>query len=653
MSVRRRNVLAVAALSPFVLSTSGCALSPAAGRASAQRLQLDAGGDWRLDGHAFQFFAGELHPSRIPHEYWENRIQLIKALGCNAVSVYLMPNFHETSPGVFDLHSPAKAIAHFVDLCATHNLWVVLRTGPYVCGEWDFGGLPARFLTDPDMRLPSGELAIRTSHPAYQRFARQWMSQVWEQVLRGRTLADGGSVILLSLENEYTSWIEQDAEHIRFLHQTWIELGYRGKFCVCEGWADSADFWQKPGVLTPDTAFGLTAEAQDPANYTIATRNYHTAVFGAEVYPGWLTHWGDQAQPIQLDSVAATVKKLFLAKRSFMLYVAHGGTNFGFWAGANGEGNDFQSDITSYDYGAPISESGKLNGNYHRIRNMAAAHFAPPAPLPALIAHIREGALTPVRPVAYALAAQLISATRGAAHPMTYEQLQQPFGLGLYRTRLPAVGEVTLSFSHPQDFAVVLLNGQRVGPPICRAKVSGWQCQTLTLYNDRDYSELSVLTLPFGRINFGAGMKEDAKGIRGQVLANGVALTDWHMGVNPCTDQSLSLVNAGLMPVTLLQPALIHQPFFALVVLALADSDVADLFIDMSNWGTGYVWVNGHNLGRYWPAAGPQRRLYCPGVWLKAGANRIWVLEMVQSRLGSLSFWADHAIAYVEKQGVD
>ncbi|MEA3118412.1 MAG: beta-galactosidase, partial [Paraburkholderia sp.] len=245
-----------------------------------RELTWSSAGTWMMDRSTFQFFGGEIHPARVPHQYWDHRIKMIKALGCNTISLYTMWNFHELPDGAFDFYSPDKDIGHFIDLCAANNMWVLLRSGPYVCAEWDFGGLPPRMLADPQFRDNSGNLQIRGNFPSYMAAVNKWNAALYSNVVKGRTLSAGGPIMLVALENEYTSWSADDPMYPRALAAQWSSLGYAEKFCVCDGWANG--FKNNHIPLPASTAYGLTADGGAVFNYAAATQNYGVASFGAE-----------------------------------------------------------------------------------------------------------------------------------------------------------------------------------------------------------------------------------------------------------------------------------------------------------------------------------------------------------------------------------
>jgi beta-galactosidase len=675
----RRAFLACAAVIPYTLTHFGEQRAEAAQAASSvaapgdpqnavfvkgtkRVLSWDSAGTWQMDGSAFQFFGGEVHPARIPEQYWEHRIQMVKALGCNTISIYIMWNFHERADGSFDFCSPNKDMGKFIDLCAKNGLWVLLRPGPYVCGEWDFGGLPPRMLSDPKFRDAAGKVQIRQNAPNYMAAVKAWNSGVYENVVKGRTLKDGGPIMLVGLENEYSSWNDyKDPAYIAELAKQWLALGYSEKFCVCDGWANG--FTNNGLTLPPNTAYGMTAEGDTSANYDKAISLNKTAPFGAECYPGWLTHWADTQQIINIDAFAVVIARLAQAKRSFVLYVAHGGTNFGFTAGSNDTLANTQADITSYDYGAPISEMGTENDNFFSIQSayvLNASYEVPfaakPAPVPAItdlgiptIDKSKFGFRNFLKRTTVPIKSDVPQTIEWLALYMNEQKFTTygvyPSGIAIYQVTLPAAGgNFQITFQRSPDYAIAYVNDVLVpGGPL--TTVAGLPKKiALTITAAPASAILKIVVMPFGRCNFAAGMLTDGRGLSGTVSAGGVALKGWSMSLSPMTAKDITNFTFDSAE------AVAGSPFHAKASFNV-DSP-KDMYIDMTDWETGHVFVNGHNLGRYWTQAGPQKRLYCPGAWLVSGQNSIVIFELTKGSAGSVSFYGTSGLKYSDRASV-
>jgi beta-galactosidase len=406
----------------------------------------------------------------------------------------------------------------------------------------------------------------------------------------------------------------------------------------------------------------MTADGSSPANYPTAISNYQVATYGAECYPGWICEWSQSGQALHASSFAkGTVAPLAAAGCSFVLYVAHGGTNFGFYAAA--EGNSpiaIQPLITSYDYGAPISESGAANQGFVPIQQSFATSatypvtsYATPAPIPS----IADGDIPAIAASSFSFADFLAGISPGIQSnlPQTVEWIARqmnasnpangvyPSGVAVYETTLSAsASSITVTFDRPPDYALAFINGVLV-PGTVLNTVSNGPFKPVTSFTSSNVPAnalLQIVCMPFGRVCFGAtGILNEGKGLSQNVYVNGSPVLNWTMMLDPLSAGQLDALvfGAGV-------PANGH-PFFATAPLVV--SNPRDMYIDMSNWGTGYVFINGINLGRYWAAAGPQKRLYCPGVWLTQGTNSIVVFEFTQRTAGSLSFYGESGLPYL------
>ncbi|WP_294328981.1 beta-galactosidase [uncultured Sphingomonas sp.] len=550
-----------------------------------------------LDGAPFQIRSGEMHPARIPRIHWRHRIRMAKAMGLNTIAIYLMWNHHELAPGVWDFTSDNRDIAAFIRLCAREGLLVYLRAGPYVCGEWDLGGLPAYLLRDPDIRLRDG------GDVRYMAAVARYIGEV-ARVVRPLMHDRGGPILMVQVENEYASF-GKDLAYLDTIRTMWRTAGIEGPFSISDGLKQI----QAAQTYLPGTALGLDGDTDFAAARTIAQG---APVWVGEGYPGWLTHWGDPA--FASGDYRQTLTMLMQQRISFNLYVVHGGTNFGFGAGANADsdGTNFLPSLTSYDYGAPIDEQGAPTPQYGDLqRIIARATGSTPAPVPALPPAI---AFEPVatRPVGSVWDSARVEM---AADPQPMETLlHQDQGMVQYVHSLAPGGPGALRIAGLHDEALVLLEGQVIG---WLSRVAAAKAPDAVQLPARAVAQrLDILVYPFGRVNYGHYMS-DRKGILGAVQLNGVALRGWEVRGLPLDARHLDAMRATPRK---FGPALLHE---ATVVLPR----VGDTFIDMTGWGTGFVWVNDRLLGRHC-RLGPQTALYCPASWLRSGPNRINVLDL-------------------------
>ncbi|MBS1665620.1 MAG: beta-galactosidase [Bacteroidetes bacterium] len=560
-----------------------------------------------LDGKPFRIISGEMHPARIPKEYWRHRIQMAKAMGCNTIAVYIFWNYHESAPGVFDFKSENRDMAAFVRLCKEEGMWVLLRPGPYVCAEWDWGGLPTYLLKVPDIR-------IRCLDTRYMSAVSRYVKRLCQEMV-SLQCDHGGPILMVQLENEYGSYAN-DKEYLKALRSLWVKQGITVPFYTADG---PTDFMLEAGNVD-GCAIGLDSGGSDADFQRASERNPNVPAFSSETYPGWLTHWKEQWQRPDTAGILKDVRYLLSHGRSFNLYVVHGGTNFGFTAGSNAfTPVQFQPDVTSYDYDAPINEQGNATPKYYALRRLIAEGTGAspaeiPAPIPAM--DIREFALQP-----YASLWSHLPAAKKTAQPLPMEAFDQGSGLILYRTRLVGRKSGSLTITEPHDFALVFLNGKLIDTVFRDG--GNWTVKLPKTAVKEPV--LEILVEGMGHINFAQYMI-DRKGITDRVTLEGMTLMNWETFCLPLDEKYVTSVSgsrADSGKVNLgTRPGIFFKGSFDLTT-------TADTYLDMSGYKKGMVWVNGHNLGRYW-YVGPQQRLFCPAPWLKKGRNEVVVLDLQQ-----------------------
>ena len=557
--------------------------------------------EFLLDGKPFQIISGEMHPARIPAEYWRQRIQMAKAMGCNTIAAYVFWNYHESEPGVFDFQTENRNIAQFIRIVQEEGMWLMLRPGPYVCAEWNFGGLPSYLLGIPDIK-------VRCMDPRYTQAVERYVKTLALQV-KELQVTKGGPIVMVQVENEYGSYAN-DRTYMKWLQDLWKKNGIEVPFYTADG---ATPFMLEAGSL-PDAAIGLDPAANE-SNFAEATKaNPNVPSFCSELYPGWLTHWGEEWQRPDTAALMKDVRWLMDHKKSFNFYVIHGGTNFGYWAGANAfSPTQYQPDVTSYDYDSPINEMGQATPKYHALRKILAQYLpakqklpAIPAPLPVI--QIPEISLTASASVWDNLPAAILS-----VQPKPMELFGQKAGFILYRTKLIGHKNGKLRITELHDYATIFVDGKYIGK-LDRSKAEN----TIELpASTTDNPQLDILVEGMGRINFAEYMI-DRKGITERVSLNGMTLMDWQVFTLPFDDSFVNNLKFTANEVT--RSGAFFKGNFELAA-------TGDTYLDLSKWDKGIVWVNGHNLGRYWKI-GPQNRLYCPAPWLNRGKNEIVIFDM-------------------------
>ncbi|MBL7970926.1 MAG: beta-galactosidase [Prolixibacteraceae bacterium] len=559
--------------------------------------------EFLLDGKPYHIISGEIHPARIPAEYWRHRIQMAKAMGCNTIAAYIFWNYHETEPGVFDFETGNRNIARFIRIVQEEGMWLLFRPGPYVCAEWDFGGLPSYLLSIPDIK-------VRCMDPRYTEAVERYIKAL-APVVKDFQVTKGGPVVMVQVENEYGSY-GNDRTYMKWVQDEWKENGIEVPFYTADG---ATAPMLEAGTL-PGAAIGLDPGAKAEHFAETTKVNPNVPSFCSELYPGWLTHWGEKWQHPDTAVLLRDVKWLMDSKKSLNFYVIHGGTNFGYWAGANAFAPDqYQPDVTSYDYDAPINEMGQATPKYYALRNLLAKYLPanqqlPSVPAPMPVIEIPEIALTKSASVWDNLPVAIQT-----PQPKPMEMFGQKGGFILYRTQLIGQKKGKLRITELHDYATVFVDGKYVGK-IDRSKVEN----SIELPASASANpQLDILVEGMGRINFAEYMI-DRKGITDRVSLNGMTLMDWQVFTLPFDEAYVQKLKFASTEAT--RPGAFFKGEFNL-------ANVGDTYLDVSLWEKGVVWVNGHNLGRYWNI-GPQKQLYCPAPFLKKGKNEIVIFDLHQ-----------------------
>jgi beta-galactosidase len=570
---------------------------------AANGLSFDAfrfeGNEFQLNGRPFQVMSGELHFQRIPREYWKDRLLMAKAMGLNTISTCVFWNALEPEPGQWNF-AGGNDLAAFIRAAQETGLYVIVRPGPYACAEWDFGGLPAWLLRTPDIK-------VRCSDSRYLAACESYIKKLADEI-RGLSINQGGPVLMIQLENEYGSY-GNDRAYMLGLKAMWQKAGIESPFFTADG--------TTPAMLETGTvagaAIGLDPGTSERQFAEAAKLHRNVPIFCSELYPGWLTHWGEPWAAVKTERVLAELQWLLDNKKSFNLYMFHGGTNFGFSAGANFS-DKYEPDVTSYDYDAPLDEQGRPTPKYMALRDLLAKYQASGAPLPDLPDTPPAIEIPPINLDQTTSIFDNLPLPVRSPQPKPMEYFNQNSGLILYRTRLAGHLSGRLILTEVHDYANIYLDGQDVGT------VDRTKKETAIELPKRDVpaERLDILVEGMGRINFGPELL-DRKGITERVTLNGVTLMDWEVFPLPLDARSIASLKFSVGN-TAEFPAAFFRGAFDLETLG-------DTYLDLSGWEKGIVWVNGHNLGRYWNI-GPQRRLYCPAPFLKKGRNEIIIFDL-------------------------
>jgi beta-galactosidase len=567
-------------------------------------------GHFLLNNKEFIIHSGELHYSRVPKEYWKHRLQMMKAMGLNTVTTYVFWNYHEEKPGVWNWKGE-KDLKKFIKTAQEIGLFVIIRPGPYVCAEWDFGGYPWWLQNDKNIE-------IRTDNPAFLKQCGLYIQQLANQI-KPLEINNGGPIILVQVENEFGSYVEQRKDISLAQHQSYsnrikemiLNAGITSKLFT----SDASYLLQKGSV---SGALPTANGEHDIANLKKSvnlTHNNQGPYMVAEYYPGWLDHWAEPFPKVSTEKVVAQSKKYLENGISFNYYMVHGGTNFGFWAGANYDNNhDIQPDLTSYDYDAPISEPGWATEKYKALRNLFQSYSKekfPVIPPQNKVIDFEKIPFTKSLPL-FDFVKSIKPITN--PHPLSFEALGQGYGFVLYRTKIVKPIKGKMDIKGLRDYANIFVNGKWVG------ELNRYYKKYTLDVDIPANAQLDILVENMGRINWGAEIVNNLKGIISPITINDAVISEnWAMYKLPF--EKMPKINNSIQE---FQP---HQPILKEANFNL--KEVGDTFVDMRGFGKGIVFVNGRNIGRYWSKVGPQLTLYVPGVWLKKGENTIQIFEQI------------------------
>jgi beta-galactosidase len=555
------------------------------------------------DNKPLQIISGALHYFRVVPEYWQDRLLKLKACGFNTVETYIPWNFHEPEEGVFRFDGIAN-IERFVTLAGELGLSVIVRPSPYICAEWEFGGLPAWLLRYPDIRL-------RCMDDVYLQKVNAYYDVLLPKLVPLQS-TNGGPIIAMQIENEYGSY-GNDQVYMAYLKKALEVRGTDVLLFTSDGPTDQMlQGGTLPGVLAT-VNFGSRPE-EGFAKF----REYRPEepLFCMEYWNGWFDHWLKPHHTRDSQDAADVFDRMLQARASVNFYMFHGGTNFGFYNGANYQ-DKYEPTVTSYDYDAPLSECGDITEKYLAVREVLQKHGVEVSEsLPQPVGKKKYG-MVQMRQSAElmgSLEALTVPVKRKCPEPM--EKLGQAYGLILYRTHVtgPRTGQM-LHLQEVHDRAQVFLNGVSIGT------VERWDPKPLPVHIPPEGATLDILVENMGRINYGPQLK-DYKGITEGVRLDNQFLFDWTIYPLPLTSHQ-AIPFKDIQPQTDRLPN--EKPVFYKGELVI--EDIMDTFVRLDGWTKGFVWINGFHLGRYWEK-GPQRTLYLPGPLLREGTNELIVLEL-------------------------
>lgn len=552
-----------------------------------------------LDGEPIKIISGAFHYFRTVPEYWQDRLEKLKAMGCNTVETYIPWNMHEPEKGEFHFDGILD-VEKFIRLAEELGLYVIIRPSPYICAEWEFGGLPAWLLREDGMRL-------RVNYPPFMRHVEEYYKVLLPKLIPWQC-TNGGPVIMMQVENEY-GYYANDCTYLESIRKLMTDGGVNVPLVTSDGpFPESLNAGKLSGALPTGNFGSRTQERFD------VLKRYTDGgpLMCTEFWVGWFDHWGNGGH--MKGNLEENVKDLdkMLELGHVNIYMFEGGTNFGFMNGSNYY-DELTPDVTSYDYDALLTEDGQITEKYRRFKEVIGKYvIIPEVPLTTKILRKNYGTLSVKEKVSLDSTLDRLSTPVESIYTQPMEKLGQNYGYILYRTRLHTeenLGKIRLWGAN--DRANILLDDKLV----------------LTLY-DRELqkehevklliekgAKLDILVENMGRVNFGPLMEQQRKGIAQCVQINGHMQNHWQQYPLPLTDISKVDFQGEYKE---------NTPAFYRFVFDVEEP--GDTFLDFAGWGKGCAFVNGFNIGRFWEI-GPQKRLYIPGPLLKKGENEIILFE--------------------------
>jgi beta-galactosidase len=548
-------------------------------------------GQFLLNEKPFRLISGEMHYARIPRAYWRDRFRMAKAMGLNTITTYVFWNAHEPRPGDYDF-SGNLDVAEFIREAQQEGLYVILRPGPYACAEWEFGGFPAWLLKDHST-------VVRSRDPKFMEPAARWIKRLGQE-LAPLQIGNGGPIILVQVENEYGSF-GNDHAYMQDIRRTLIDAGFTKSELYTADGADEVSAGSLPDLPVGINFGGGDEGAAQKEFAKLKKLRPSGPFFNSEFWDGWFDHWGGKHGVTNAANEAANLDWMLRQGYSVSLYMFHGGTSFGWMNGANSDGNNYEPDVTSYDYNAPLDESGRPTQKYFLFRDtIAKATGTTPPAVPAVAPAMKIPEFSLGESVSLW---KVLPKPTHSEQVLSMEDLDQAYGYILYRKQLsgPVEGELVLDELH--DYAQIYLDtklvgtlDRRLGEHRLRVSVPG------------NGAQLDILVENSGRINFNIVLRLERKGITQQITLGGKPLLGWDIYPLPMTDVfQLPFTRASCI-----------GPCFYSGAIHVVDKQ-EDTFLDTSAFTKGVVWLGGVNgrqpLGRIWNI-GPQQTLYVPGPFL-------------------------------------
>lgn len=563
------------------------------------------GDKFYLNGEPIQILSGSIHYFRTVPEYWYDRMLKLKQCGFNTVETYICWNLHERKEGSFDF-TGILDLGRFIDIANELGLLCIIRPGPYICAEWDYGGIPSWLLTHRDMH-------IRCMDDEFLKYETRYLDQVFD-IVRPRLITNGGNVIMMQVENEYGSF-GNDHEYIRFLADYYRKNGIDVVLFTSDG---PSNFYFGGGTVDGILKTGnFGSHWKESFDFIRNYSNYSEPAMCSEFWEGWFDSWNDAHHRREPDDVAEQLDGMLGSGGNVNFYMFCGGTNFAFNNGANVYDNRYCPQTTSYDYDAALTEAGDLTKRFFEVRAVAEKYFKNLPEITVKNTEKKAYGKVELTESAYIFDnLDNLSSPVKSSHPKTMEELGCDFGFTLYSTVIDYPVEAPLIIDPIRDRALVYINGEFKG-----VKERSRRDDEIIVKVERgEKVRIDLLIENQGRVNYGTDMADNLKGLVRPARLGQQYLFGWTM--YPLTMDDLTKLDFVRYSGATEQTSTFFRGTLNI------EGTPNDTFLRLDSFHKGFVTVNGFNVGRYWIDAGPTKTLYIPAPILNEGENEIIVFEL-------------------------
>lgn len=571
--------------------------------------------NFEVNGVPTKIISGSIHYFRVLPSYWEDRIIKLKELGCNSIETYVPWNLHEPHEGEFNFSGIAN-IEKFLSICKKHNLLVILRLSPYICAEWEFGGLPGWL-------LKYDAIKIRFNNELFLSKVENYYKNIIPKI-KNHLFTNGGNIIMMQIENEYGSF-SYDKEYLKKIKNIMIKYGIDVPLFTSDGpWDNLLLQGSCNNLALPTGNFGSNAKARFKFLKDFIGEK---PLMCMEFWDGWFDCWGDDKHHIRDPKETAKSLDEVLEHGSVNLYMFHGGTNFGFWNGSNFK-DKLLSRVTSYDYDAPLSESGEYREKFFKFKDVIEKHTGVKTGIADVVNNkLRENFVVSNK---VGLLSNIENISRKKVtlpHASNMEAIDQNYGYIVYKTNYDSAYKFNgkLKLHNANDRAHIFINKKLV-KIVENHEIS----LPIDVKINNGKNEVLIIIENLGRVNYGPKMVSQKKGIVDGVEIDKILLSNWeHFVVD---FENINDINFNKLSN---DSEYVSEPMLNIFNFKL--KTIADTFINCEKYNKGQIFVNNFNLGRYWKI-GPQKNLYLPKGLLKK-ENEIIILETDDAKIKNLEFF--------------